>query len=152
MCTYSAHKGGSEAYVSLCLDATHAMPCVCCMLEVAGHPEPEGAPSPTGGGGGGGGRGGGGRAPGAGEGGGVPEAGGSGGLLHPQEEVVAGHPELEPVGVHLHPDGRCRGIYSRIETKILNTIIIVILYLLLETQFNFFIALVPAPGYCMQII
>ena len=95
-----------------------------------------------------------------------------GGHLHP-EEVVVGHPEPEGVGVHHPPEGEVVVGHLHLEvvgvpghpqveghlfliyqdcTKILNTIIIVMLCLLLETQFTFFIALVPAPGYCMQII
>ena len=89
MSTYSAHKGGSRAYVGL--DPAHAHATHVLQI-VAGHPQPEGVgveedvvaghPEPEG-------------------------AGEVGGHCHPELEEVGGHhrPELEGVGVHFHPEG-----------------------------------------------
>ena len=142
MCTYSAHKGGSEADVS-------------CGLEP--HPRPRHAYAP----GAGGTAGGHGRAP--------QSWRGWGGFTQRRRWEWStwsrrGGGDSFTRGCTLTQRGRwwgifgtrwCwgilrwRGIYSRfirIETKLL------LLCLLLVTRFTFFIAPVPAPGYCMQII
>ena len=80
---------------------------------------------------------------------GYPELEGVEGLLHP--EVVAGYPEPRggDAGASSGGEASIPGLRPKI---ILNNNNYIILCLLLETQFTFFIAPVPAPGYCMRRI
>ena len=94
MCTYSAHKVGSEANVSLCLDPIHAHAHATRMLlghgglleVVAGHPEPEGV-------------------------GGHLEPEGVGVHLHPEGEVV-GDPWHQVVPGHFQEEGHLFPIHQ----------------------------------------